>query len=793
MPNTLKIEKTGYNKFWHTHNGNALTRFAISDFEISIDGTRFNIVEVDGAKRYSYLITDITIQDSTADGTLETFIDSVDFYNRLIEINYTPFLNTSSSTPQSVVVLKKGMTTTINRTQEWINANFDGTGLGILEMVGWAKRNDNNGTKDLRDRFSLNQGAMYPTLGATGGYQDAVVVQHSHKTVGFGAYGTGVDGLATSAYQWDADNGTSETVGIDGTGRNMPPYLVELHIERVVDLTVIVGVSEGTPIPSLNKFLVTKEIEQVGLEITFPADFTWLLNGIYNTNIVDNVFNLVLAETGKTRIDIFVANNSNGFTHIQGDESDSTPKAPLVPINSLFATFVTVTDSSSSTPPSTGAVDFTLTTTGTSGEATLIGSVLNIPNYEGGGTPLEIYSESGTLAGGDGIATIGDLNIDTLTGNGIYYQQDTIVLIKNHEVAIFADNISLISDSNVIRICKNNPDDYIYLDYSDIIGEINQKFQNKDGTIALLSDITGGGSPIISKTYAELTALISSNGLIQGQKYLLTDYETTYIQPVTSASKSSGVIEPLILTVVSDNAFSQIAFSELHPEDIVYYEITGDIGNGYGDEGFTKGKIYRRIDTLRNNDIGTDWRYVKYYRSGVDKLLFEDYTGCRNNTIKTYYLFDNVVGNYCFSNTIGNDFVANTIGYYFTVNIIADGFYSNTIGDEFSGNLIKGFFLDNVVGRYFGYNRINNILQNSTIGEEVLSNEFFGEFVGNIADYTQNNTCAFADLPNAGYGMSPSQYFIIYDALAPTYLGVAVGGGTVTCKVFWNGTNWITN
>lgn len=32
----------------------------------------------------------------------------------------------------------------------------------------------------------------------------------------------------------------------------------------------------------------------------------------------------------------------------------------------------------------------------------------------------------------------------------------------------------------------------------------------------------------------------------------------------------------------------------------------------------------------------------------------------------------------------------------------------------------------------------------------------------------------------------------VTDALTPTYLGIVIGGGAVTCKVFFNGTNWIT-
>ena len=136
----------------------------------------------------------------------------------------------------------------------------------------------------------------------------------------------------------------------------------------------------------------------------------------------------------------------------------------------------------------------------------------------------------------------------------------------------------------------------------------------------------------------------------------------------------------------------------------MYYEITGDIGNGKGTEGFTKGKIYRRIDTLRNNDIGTDWRHVKYDRNGVDKLLFEDYSYCYNNVIKTYYLFNTVIGNYFNSNTIGNNFSSNTIG---------DGFQNNTIGYSFynNGNSTTPLLSQNTEFR----NNISNVTSSTEI------------------------------------------------------------------------------
>ena len=218
----------------------------------------------------------------------------------------------------------------------------------------------------------------------------------------------------------------------------------------------------------------------------------------------------------------------------------------------------------------------------------------------------------------------------------------------------------------------------------------------------------GNSTQLVEVTYDELLNLKNTSALVKGQNYLLTDYETTYTQPVTNVNKSSGVIEPLIITAIDVDKLHNQCKSTLYPQDIIFYEITGDIGNGYGTEGFTKGKIYRRIDTIRNNDIGTDWRHVKYYRDDkghVDKLLFEDYDNCYNNVIKTYYLFDNVViGDSFRSNTIGMDFSFNTVIDNFSSNLIMSQFYSNTIGEYFNSNIIMGNFYSNKIGDNFTNN-----------------------------------------------------------------------------------------
>jgi hypothetical protein len=278
------------------------------------------------------------------------------------------------------------------------------------------------------------------------------------------------------------------------------------------------------------------------------------------------------------------------------------------------------------------------------------------------------------------------------------------------------------------------------------------EYLNENGT-------GGGGGGIIEVTYDELLALQTASELIKGQVYLLTDYMTTYTQPVTGVSKSSGVIEQLYITATDVNKLHNECKSKLHPEDIVYYEISGDIGNG--NEGFTKGKIYRRIDTIRNNDIGTDWRYVKYDRSGVDKLLFEDYSGCFNNVIKTYILFNNVVGAGFYSNTIGNNFKTNTIGYGFNSNDIDDDFRINTIGD---------YFYLNTIGFNFRSNEIGNGFQLNTIGYNFNSNEIGNDFqLNTISNYFYSNTI------NYGFNSNTIADFFYLNTIGDSFYSNTIG------------------
>lgn len=128
----------------------------------------------------------------------------------------------------------------IDVSNAYLLANFDATGLGINERVGWAICNGNNGTRNRLGRVGMQYSTSFPTLGSTGGSNDAVVVSHTHGTtpntnIEFGS-GDSVSRARTSAVSAGIGNPVNvaiETVGVDGTNKNMQPYIVSLFIMKL--------------------------------------------------------------------------------------------------------------------------------------------------------------------------------------------------------------------------------------------------------------------------------------------------------------------------------------------------------------------------------------------------------------------------------------------------------------------------------------------------------------------------------------------------------------------------------
>lgn len=122
----------------------------------------------------------------------------------------------------------------------YILANFDGTGLGINEMVGYAICNGQNGTRDWGGRVPLGYSAsLYPTLGAIGGTTTETltidqipshthqIAYQTHNAAGGGAERT-LDNSGSST-----SRNTTTSAGGGLSHNNMQPYRVALIIMKL--------------------------------------------------------------------------------------------------------------------------------------------------------------------------------------------------------------------------------------------------------------------------------------------------------------------------------------------------------------------------------------------------------------------------------------------------------------------------------------------------------------------------------------------------------------------------------
>ncbi len=279
---------------------------------------------------------------------------------------------------------------------------------------------------------------------------------------------------------------------------------------------------------------------------------------------------------------------------------------------------------------------------------------------------------------------------------------------------------------------------------------VGSRYQQDDGTQWYKETLPntwmlfGSGEGIVEATYSELQTLVTNSELVVGQKYLITDHQRTYIQPVTGLTKT-GTIEPIIVTALTTSEFEPIAYSTLYPQDILYYEFSGDTKDVFGSA--DKGVIYRRIDTLLNNDIGLDFRQILSYRDGtVGGLVEDDYPlfityssgNVYNNTFVDSY--NNVFIGGCQGNKINSDFRTCTLGNNFLENQIGSYFIGNKIGSNFYGNTIVVDFTGNTIGNNFVFSEIRGDFTNSTVGINFYFNRINAAFNScNVGDYFDSN------------------------------------------------------
>jgi hypothetical protein len=197
----------------------AYARILTTQYLTNADPVQFT----DGVSRNVHNIRKIVIEATTTSSGLPEFKDFVSANNWL-----------------------KGDVKEVVCDATYLATNFDATGLGRLERLGWAIMNGNNGTPNDNGKVAIAYGTDYTTLGATGGSRDAVVVAHAHGQRTSSTNGndlpqikiTGTSSPVTGVSGDTSNTGTREQVftdsaGVSGVDKNMQPYVVRLKIMKL--------------------------------------------------------------------------------------------------------------------------------------------------------------------------------------------------------------------------------------------------------------------------------------------------------------------------------------------------------------------------------------------------------------------------------------------------------------------------------------------------------------------------------------------------------------------------------
>jgi hypothetical protein len=272
-------------------------------------------------------------------------------------------------------------------------------------------------------------------------------------------------------------------------------------------------------------------------------------------------------------------------------------------------------------------------------------------------------------------------------------------------------------------------------------------------------------------TYAELQTLVSTNDLVQGAHYLLTDYQTIYDQPDFQSNGSlkgtlvlkTETTEPLILTAASDSTFSNTVISTIYPKDRIQYDFT--IDETYVSNSPCKGRITDRIDEW-NNRTDYDHRTVKFIRyesstgSGIYNVINDNGedsqevltfgTGCFNNYIGDVWSLINiagqeftnfVIGDSSSSNKVGNLCLNNTWGTQNTDNTWGDSNVNNTWGNDNVNNTWGDINVNNTWGNGNANNTWGESNGNNTWGNGNVNNTWGTQNTDNTwGDSNVNNT-----------------------------------------------------
>jgi hypothetical protein len=242
------------------------------------------------------------------------------------------------------------------------------------------------------------------------------------------------------------------------------------------------------------------------------------------------------------------------------------------------------------------------------------------------------------------------------------------------------------------------------------------------------------GTSVIDLSHADLLSRATSGVLDTGQMYRINDFRTRYTMPNTNEAFESNTIEPLFVVASGPSTLFTEAFSELYPQDIIYYDLNSGRSVTWQyqtpDPNIDRGFISFRHDTILDIQMWEDWRHNQYrrwydpawgnYVSLTDNgENYQDYLGfggdltyCGNVSIGRVFergenwklsnnvFMDNVRTSYfgpgTHDNTFCQDVDENNCEGLFNNNFFIRSFQENTIGESFWGNKCW-YFASNIV------------------------------------------------------------------------------------------------
>ena len=348
---------------------------------------------------------------------------------------------------------------------------------------------------------------------------------------------------------------------------------------------------------------------------------------------------------------------------------------------------------------------------------------------------------------------------------------------------------------------------YLINELADEIEVVEQVLSGGEEGQALTADFNGkaqwaasscgGGGGITDILYADLVDAIMMSELVVGGMYRITDFATTHYivdgdgtQYTTGDGVIVGTVEPLIVTAIAVDKIHTEAKSELHPEDVIYYDwnpsnwlTNASFASSYIIIPGWKGVIISRYDTAKEIQAPSDWRNCVTRRWNTNAPAWAIETTYSKGSIVSHEnsgkVYKSVVGS-----NVGNEPSGQTNSYwhvlldlssftYFNASPVSwNGVPSATTYDDFPlfqdlenstcvyiktcpeyllpqstfiGTVnfvtIAEFFKNNTIHNNFSYNTVGDGFYSNVIGEGFSINTIAGGFQNNIINlYFSRNT-----------------------------------------------------